>query len=62
MQTNREIRATAIKNKVRFWQIADRLGIHEGTFTKRLRYEFNTADKTEVLEIIERISKEREEG
>jgi len=60
MKANQEVRDAAIKRKVRLWQIADALGIHEVTLTKRLRYELADADKANIMSIIERLRAERE--
>lgn len=57
MQANKEIRATAIKSNVRFWQIADEMGIHEVTLIKRLRHELTESEKTKILSIIEKLHK-----
>lgn len=58
MQANKEIRATAIKSNVRFWQIADGMGIHEVTLIKRLRHELPESDKAKILSVIEKLYKE----
>lgn len=58
MQANKEIRTTAIKSNVRFWQIADEMGIHEVTLIKRLRHELPESEKSKILSIIEKLHKE----
>ncbi|MBC2581780.1 hypothetical protein [Clostridium sp. DJ247] len=58
MQANKEIRTTAIKSNVRFWQIADEMGIHEVTLIKRLRHELPESEKAKILSIIEKLYKE----
>lgn len=56
MQANKEIRITAQKMNVKFWQIADAMGIHEVTFVKRLRHELKDCDREHILKIIQKIS------
>ncbi len=49
---NEKIRTVAKKNKVRLWQIADRLGISEATITRKLRKEVPDSEKEKILLII----------
>ena len=55
---NQEIRQAAVVNGVRFWQIAEVLGVHENTLSRRFRAELPQKEKEEILNIIERLSKE----
>lgn len=52
---NREIRTAALKAGVKNWQIADKLGIHEGTLSRKLRYELNSEEKSKIINIIEEL-------
>lgn len=52
---NRDIRTAALKAGVKNWQIADKLGIHEGTFSRKLRYELNSEEKSKIINIIEEL-------
>lgn len=57
---NALIRETAKKKGVRLWQIAERIGINDGNFSRMLRREL-TAEKTEhILAIIDSISNEND--
>ena len=58
---NFEIREEAKIRGVRLWEIAMRLGITDGNFSRRLRSEFSPADRERVLRIIGEIASEREE-
>jgi len=60
MQANQDIRKTAAKNGVRIWQIADKLGVHEVTLVKRLRYELSEAEKAEIFDIIDALATVKE--
>lgn len=55
---NVEIREAAKRAGVRLWQIADRLGMNDGNFSRRLRHELPEADRVRVLEIIKELEKE----
>lgn len=57
---NTEIRKCAFKAGVRLWQVADRLGITDGNFSRKLRHELPDAEKEKILSIIKEISKEVE--
>jgi hypothetical protein len=60
MKANKEIRATIIKERIYSWQVADKLGIHENTFFRRLRKELDNEEKQLVFEAIEQIKSESE--
>lgn len=49
---NQDIRNEAKKAGVKFWQIADKLGISEPTITRLMRRELNVEKKEEILKII----------
>ena len=56
---NYEIRNEAKSRGVRLWEIAMRLGINDGNFSRRLRSEFSPADRERVLRIIGEIASEK---
>lgn len=58
--TNCEIREEAKLRGVRLWEIAKRLGINDGNFSRRLRSEFSPEERERVLQIIGEISSEKE--
>lgn len=53
---NEEIRIA--RGSIPNWAIAERLGISENTFLRKMRYEMNEKDKNEVLMVIEQIKSE----
>ncbi|MGN0467989.1 MAG: hypothetical protein ACI4GY_04620 [Acutalibacteraceae bacterium] len=55
--SNMEIRIKATQKGVKMWQLADELGIHEGTFSKKLRHELPEEEKTKILALIDEIAK-----
>ncbi|WP_066455706.1 hypothetical protein [Anaerotruncus rubiinfantis] len=50
--TNREIRLAAADAGVKLWQIADKLGITDSSFSRKLRKEFTTEEKERIWQII----------
>ena len=59
-QTNIFIRNAAHEAGVHHWQIAEALGISEGSFCRRMRHELPEAEQARILEIINDISAQRE--
>lgn len=56
---NKDIREEAAKTRVYLWEIAAALGITDSHFSRTLRREMSEEKKTEIREIIHRISSER---
>lgn len=54
---NQEVRELMKEKKVFQWQIADRLGISEGGFCRKLRHELSKEEANGILAIIHDISK-----
>lgn len=50
---NIKIRREIEKRGVRYWQVADALGIHEVTFCKRLRHELPEVEQERILKVID---------
>lgn len=50
---NRVIKEKAREAGVRLWQIAEELGITDGTFSRKLRRELPEAEKERIFSIIE---------
>ena len=57
---NSEIRAYAKQKDVLLWQIADRLGINDGNFSRKLRHELPDEEKERIRNIIDEVVAERE--
>lgn len=49
---NKDIREAAKAAGVKLWQIADKLGINDGNFSRKLRRELNTDEKENIFKII----------
>ena len=58
--TNAAIRNAAHEAGVHHWQIAEALGISEGSFCRRMRHELPEAEQARILTIINDISEQRE--
>lgn len=58
MRANLDIRAAAKSAGVKLWEIADKLGITDSHFSRKLRHELPQAEKDRIFSIIEEIAKE----
>lgn len=58
MQTNKEIRCSIGANGVKYWQVAEALGISESAFSRKLRKELPDDEKKTILAVIEELGKE----
>ena len=58
---NSEIRKAAKESGVHLWEIAKRLGINDGNFSRRLRSECSPAERDRVLQMISEIVAEKED-
>ena len=59
---NKAIREYAAQKGVRLWQIAARLGINDGNFSRKLRQELPQEEKVKILAIIDRLAQEKQEA
>lgn len=55
---NQEIRMAVKKSGVRFWMIAEVLGIQDSAFSRKLRRELPPEEKAHILSIIHELAKE----
>ena len=58
-ETNKEIRSAAKSAGVLLWEIANRLGIQDSAFSRKLRRELPPEEKEKILGIIEELAAER---
>lgn len=56
---NREIRETAKASGVMLWEIAERYGISDSNFSRKLRRELPEPEKQKIFAIIEQIHSEK---
>ena len=52
---NKDIREAAKAAGVKLWQIAEKLGINDGNFSRKLRFELSEAEKAKIFKIIEEL-------
>lgn len=57
--TGAEVRKLAKESGVFLWQIAEKLGINDGNFSRKLRKPLSDADTAKILNIIEQIRAEQ---
>ena len=55
-QSNKDIRAAAAAAGVFLWQIAEAIGVTDGTFARKLRRELPDDEKAEILQVIQNLS------
>ena len=56
---NSDIRQAAFSSGVYLWEIAEAIGVTDGTFSRKLLLELDEKEKKEILKIIETISKRK---
>lgn len=59
---NETIKLVAASKGVRHWQIAERLNMHEGNFSRKLRHELPADEQERIMQIIADIAKEAANG
>ena len=55
---NNEIREEIKAANLRFWQVAEKFGLNDGNFSRKLRHELSDMDKAKIRAIIVELSKE----
>lgn len=56
---NKKIREEAKANKVMLWEVAEQLGITDGTLSRKLRRELPADEQQRIIEIIHAIAERR---
>ena len=56
---NMEIRTAAKRAGVRLWQVAERVGVNDGNFSRKLRRELPPDEQEKILTIINELAAER---
>lgn len=57
---NQDIRNEVAASGLKLWQIADKLGMTDGNFSRRLRKELSDEKKAEIRAIIEELKRGEE--
>lgn len=61
MVCNTDIREAAIRSGIKLWQIADRLGVTDSTFSRKLRKELDPESKKRIMAIVSDIAGENDQ-
>ena len=59
MKANNDIRQHAKAKGVLLWEVAERLNIYDGNFSRKLRRELPENEKAEIISIIDSIAREK---
>ena len=54
---NVEIRSAFMQAGIKQWKLAEKLGISETHFSRKLRNELDAEEKQKILEVIEKLAK-----
>lgn len=60
MRANTEIREKAKQAGVCLWEVAEEYGMNDGNLSRKLRFELSQEEKGKILEIIDRLAKEKQ--
>ena len=52
---NQDIRKAIKESRVKYYEVADRLGITDSSFSRLLRYELDSEYKYEIFKVIEKM-------
>lgn len=58
---NLDIRKAIESSKFKYWQVANKLKMNDGNFSRLLRTELDEDNKNKILKAIEELKEEREE-
>lgn len=59
---NERIKAAAKEHGVFLWQIAEKVGVNDGNFSRKLRKELPDEEKARIMAIIDELAKEADEA
>ena len=63
MNANTEIREKAMQKNVRLWELAEKMGVSDAHFSRKMRRELPAAEKKQALSYIDQIAAEhKKEG
>lgn len=57
---NMRIRNEAKKHGVMLWQIAERYGVNDGNFSRKLRRDMSTDEQDRIIDIIHEIASQKD--
>lgn len=56
---NKDIREYAKRKNVKLWRIANKLGVNDGNFSRKLRRELPEETKQQIFEIIDNLARDQ---
>ncbi len=56
---NKDIREYAKRKNVKLWRIANKLGVNDGNFSRKLRRELQEETKQQIFEIIDNLARDQ---
>lgn len=59
MRANEDIRTQAKSKGVKHWEIADKLGLIDSNFSRRLRHELPQEEKVRIFAIIDELAQQK---
>ena len=62
MKTGLQIKLLILENGLKLWQVAEKLNINEGNFSRRLRRPFSEEETQRIFDIVAKIKSERSES
>lgn len=54
---NLDIKEAIRKASLKHWEVAEKYGLHEGNFSRKLRHELSESEKNKIFEIINDLHK-----
>ena len=56
---NKDVREYAKRKNVKLWRIANKLGVNDGNFSRKLRRELPEETKQQIFEIIDNLARDQ---
>ena len=56
---NQDIRTLASEKGIHLWEVADKYGVTDSTFSRKLRKELPTEEKNRIVAIIESLAEQK---
>lgn len=60
IRSNEDIRTAIEFSDLKYWQVAEKYGITDGNFSKKLRRELPNEEKIKIMKIISELTKGKE--
>ena len=54
-----EVRQYILDNWILLWKVADKLGMSDGNFSRKLRHNFSEEDYNKIVSAVDELSKEK---